>query len=395
MLVTRVIGDCPSCKSRNCFGNVSVGKNSILRGCGQCDFTKNIYLPSIKKKILYLDQFFFSNAFKKKEKRFIKTANKIKDLTDKQVLVVPYSNIHEDETYLWRGYMDDDKEGLLEFIKISSRGHKFKADTEIEISQIIKSFKKFLRNDYSVFNLELSEIFDSEIHGWENYFWIDVTLGNLRDSEEMRRIKENTVEWLVDEIFPVWREKSYSFEEYVKEENQSAVKAYVEVYLEYAERMARGDFMAQLDSPVLSQVIELMISCLPRDSSIEVVTEKLGNFFRSAYFTDLPFQWLSSRMFAKLREQVRAGAYKNSTKAKKRLSGFFYDVKHISTYAPYCDAIVVDNSMFEMVDNKPISIGDKYNTQVFSLNNWNEFEIWLERLYLEISLEHAEALKEL
>jgi hypothetical protein len=40
---------------------------------------------------------------------------------------------------------------------------------------------------------------------------------------------------------------------------------------------------------------------------------------------------------------------RDAKKAVKRLSGYFYDGKHVATYAPYCDAFVVDQAMAELL----------------------------------------------
>jgi len=49
---------------------------------------------------------------------------------------------------------------------------------------------------------------------------------------------------------------------------------------------------------------------------------------------------------------VKEGAYTNAERAVKRLSGFYYDVKHIAIYAPYCDAFVVDQPMAELTNGR-------------------------------------------
>jgi hypothetical protein len=49
-------------------------------------------------------------------------------------------------------------------------------------------------------------------------------------------------------------------------------------------------------------------------------------------------------MYASLKAIVKEGGSTHPN-AVERLSGFHYDVKHIATYAPYCDAFVVDRPM--------------------------------------------------
>jgi hypothetical protein len=61
-LVTRIIGDCPSCGAKNCFGNVMVHGDAVERGCMSCSHGYHWPLTPVHKKVLYLDQFFFSRA---------------------------------------------------------------------------------------------------------------------------------------------------------------------------------------------------------------------------------------------------------------------------------------------------------------------------------------------
>ena len=154
MLVTRVIGDCPGCGAQNSFGNVSIHGDSVLQGCMSCNYRKTIWLPPIRKKILYVDQFFFSHAFRGQLPQFVKAAKRIRQISHLQLLAVPYSSIHEDETNQWRGYAGKSKEDLMEFIKAASSGHEFKPAYRVERSQIIKAFEAFLSNKPSAYEIE-------------------------------------------------------------------------------------------------------------------------------------------------------------------------------------------------------------------------------------------------
>src|SRR5690348_7900094 len=104
MLVTRIIGSCPACKAADAFGNVLIARDRVLRGCKVCRYSEEIPLPQLAKKVIYLDQFFFSGAFREKDARFAEAAELIKKAASNQLLVAPYSSIHEDETFQWRGF---------------------------------------------------------------------------------------------------------------------------------------------------------------------------------------------------------------------------------------------------------------------------------------------------
>ena len=67
-----------------------------------------------RKKSMISNLPFLSNIFKKKDERFVHAGNIIDQLANNQLLVCPYSDIHEIETYLWN---DKDKTNLMELLK--------------------------------------------------------------------------------------------------------------------------------------------------------------------------------------------------------------------------------------------------------------------------------------
>ncbi len=73
-----VIGDCPKCGAEKQYGNALISNNIILRGCEKCDMRERVQLPPIKKKVIYLDQFFFSAAYREGGARFVAIAQKNK-----------------------------------------------------------------------------------------------------------------------------------------------------------------------------------------------------------------------------------------------------------------------------------------------------------------------------
>ena len=65
----------------------------------------------------------------------------------------------------------------------------------------------------------------------------------------------------------------------------------------------------------------------------------------------------------------------------------------ISTYAPYCDAIVVDNLMFQWATDPLIDLPKRFGVRLFSRLNWDEFLTYLADLAASQRPEVDEALK--
>jgi hypothetical protein len=390
MLVTRILGDCPGCGAKGRFGNVSVRADHVLRGCMSCKYSTTIWLPETRKRILYLDQFFFSSAFRDRDPRFIRAAQRIRDISALQLLAVPFSSIHEDETHQWRGYDGKNKDDLMEFIKATSRGHEFEPSYEVEQTQIVRAFQAYLQGKSPAFDLQHGDAVPSDIHEWDDYFRIDVGR-YINDIELIRDLKRQGVEMLVD-AFPGWRQSTNTFDQDVALELREAAKNYFEAYLKYAARIATGDYAALLDSPIMAMVVQALLHCLPEDSAPEESLKKIAAFFQSEHFAEIPYQWLSVRVFATLKDMVKRGAYTNREAALQRLAGFFQDMKHVSIYAPYCDAFVMDQAMAALVADRRIALEDRYGVKVFSLNNWDGFLAWLDGLECAMSQEHRAGL---
>jgi hypothetical protein len=353
MLISRVTGDCLGCGGVRTYGNVSVRGEYVLRGCTQCRYSTRIPLPPIRKKVLYLDQFFFSKAFKQSDQRFSDAANVIADLASLQLLAVPWSTIHEDETHMWPGHGGMSKNDLMSFIKISARGHRFQAAYNVEREQLVRAFQSFLDGKPAAYLIDPDEALSDRLHQWDDYLWIDV--GSYIGGIELKSsLKKRAAEELAD-AFPVWRSSKRNFEQEVELETRSGAQSYMRLYIEYVQRITSGDLSATFDSPIMSMVVDTLMHEVP-PASAEDRLARVVTFLQSGHFAEAPYQWIGSRIFAVLRQQVRNGAHPNREVAIQKLSGFCEDVKLVSTYAPYCDAIFLDKSMGALVTDPRIDL---------------------------------------
>lgn len=386
MLVTRILGDCPSCKGINCFGNVSVHSDHVLRGCQRCKHETYVWLPEIRKKVLYLDQFFFSGAFRGGDPRFVEAAERVKRAAHLQLLVAPYSSIHEDETRLWRGHIDFTNTDLLDFIKATSRGSEFHPDYEVEETQVINAWSAFLKGEPAEIIFEDEDALEGALDEWDDYFRIDVG-GYFKDVELMRTLKDQAVDGLV-KMFEQWRASTRTFDQDVAVETLVTGKNYIDSYLTMIRRIAQGDDEAFLDSPMIAKVVEQMLHSLPKDQSLDEQLNRCADFFQSEHFQQVPNVWISARMYATLKAMVKRGAYAKPNDARQRLSGVFEDIRHISLYAPYCDAFFMDQPMAEIVRQPSVDLQGRYGVRVFSLNNLDQFFVWLDELESDMSEDH-------
>lgn len=385
MLVTRVLGDCPGCGAKNSFGNVSV-HDYVLRGCAYCSYQSTVWLPEVRKKVIYLDQFFFSGALRGKDPRFKVAAERVKRMCHLQLLVAPYSSVHEDETHQWRGHDGMTKDQLMEFIKAASRGAEFEKDYSVERTQVLKAWEAFLQGRPPAYVFESRDAIQGALNKWDDYLRIDVG-GYMRDIELKRQLKEDAVDNLV-RVLDQWQVSAQTFGEAVALEIHDAGRQYVDTYATMLRRYADGDLGAAINSPLIAKVMEHMMHWLPEDLPPPERVRRCIEFFQSQHFAEVPNEWLSSHMFAAMREMVKRGTFSNRGEARQRLSGVFEDIKHISLYAPYCDAIVIDKFMADLVSQPTVNLPKRYGLKVFSLSNWEALLGWLDSLEASMSDEH-------
>lgn len=135
-----------------------------------------------------------------------------------------------------------------------------------------------------------------------------------------------------------------------------------------------------IDSNVNSQIVERLMHYGAEHLPAPVRMQRIMAFFDSAHFANVPLERISAEFFALLRGMVRNGAYVSREKALKRFKGFFFDVRFISTYAPYCDAMVVDIVMHRWATDPLIDLPSRFGTKFFSRANWQDFIAYLDSI---------------
>jgi len=301
--------------------------------------------------------------------------------------VAPYSSIHEDEVFQWQGANND----LMEFVKKVSLGHKFERPEMVERTQTMKAFGNFLHDRSSEYLLEERDVLPNNVHQWDDYFWINIG-SYLGDPKQVESIKKTNVEGLVN-TYEKWRKSTHSFNEHICVEIHYYVKLLFDGWFDTLTKILQGDHQALLGPSHGYFIISSLLMHFSEDTAPQESLKKIADFFQSEYFANCPYQWISTRMFAKLRDQVKNGAYPNPDNVRDEHSGLMHDIKHISTYLPYCDAFVLDKKMHAILSDPKINVGNKYKTKIFSMNNWDEFYTWIVELELAVSEDHKQALK--
>lgn len=389
MLITRHLEEpCPKCGEIGQYGNVNVGGNILNRGCNRCGEWLRYPLPELQKKIIYLDQFFLSHAFRNCEQPFVDVANRIRDMAERQLIVAPYSSVHRDETHLWR---HKQQEELYKFIKQTARGYEFNQAYEIKQTQMHRAFDAFRKKSSVDNSIEARDAFREDIHKWDDYFWIDIK-PYLGDLEAMRQGKADAIAALVA-LFPEWATLKTTFEEDVVAEARGYGRSLLDQYLKMVFSVGNDGLLEYLQTPIDTMYVESLLHYDSNTIEIGERIKRISSFFSSEYFYHIPNIRISCGLFAVLRKLVKKGAYSNPENAKKKLKGLFYDSECISVFGPYSDAIFIDREMNNWCEDPGANLFGGYATNVFSVQSWDGFNSYLDQVEKNYSEDIQKALR--
>lgn len=357
-----------------------------LRAIRPVQITKEMLGIQTRKSLLYLDQNFLSSAYSGKDPRWDAAMRRINELLDLQLLAVPYSSTHEEETQ----FLGERGDELLTFIRSAARGHSFEPYYHVERTQVVRAFQAYMANAPASYVREERDAVPSQVHDWDGPFIVSVHRA-ASAVERKRGLKQRGVEELVRTLSD-WKTSANIFEQDVEREIRDSARILIENHGKKAARVWAGDFSALHDSPVNAEIVEDMLYILQLKGAPEPATV-IGSFFKSEHFAEVPSEQLFARLFSAFKKRVREGAYRNPEKARKNLSGFFYDVQHAATYAPYCDAFFTDRFMADLLDDVNVAVERTFGCKVFSAGKWREFLAWLDDVESHMTAEHADGLR--
>ncbi|HEY8009565.1 MAG TPA: hypothetical protein VIE67_01035 [Rudaea sp.] len=364
-----------------------ISNDQLIRGCSKCGTTETIPLPELKKTILYLDQFFLSAAFRENQQRFVDAIDRIRSLAAQQLLVCPWSDLHETETHQWP---DSKQQELWDFVKKTASGHRFSHSASIKSAQISRGFWSFVDRDPSKNFVEKEDVFHSDIHGWDNHVWIDIR-SRIDDAEAVRRGKTTVAKGIAG-LFDAWRAHPQSFAKDVQDECSGYVKTIETDYIEYmvSPNMATiQGFLGSWNAQVFNHLMVEQDMRLSFDDRLA----KVRDFLRSDSFSAIPYVDASCRIFASLRKAVRRGELPTAERAEEAMFGFGQDMEMISVFAPYTDAVFMDRAMHRWITDKECGLPNQYGFRAFSVANFDEFHAFLENVEKNKPKDHDAWLK--
>ena len=393
---------CPKCGAEE-YGVLSVSDTRCVRRCRACWHTATVYLPEIRKKIVYVDQFAFSNIMKflspevKGHERaaaepFWKELFEILGVVcHLQLVACPDSREHQHESLTSPFY-----KGLKHTYEHFSGGVSFHDAETIRVRQIADLARAWLKNEPVNFDFSPESISSGRLHEWSGRIFVtaDVVLPGTVD--ELRTMR-STIHQGLQGIFEQWRREKKSFKEVFAAEKVAYGQTLVKMYADDCRKRAQmAVMMMRGQMPSLNDVLpsrtENLVKNLEfmfqQEAGNEMGNTKLAEFFRSGAINEVPFNLIAAAMDASLAAKAAAGQKEIPNQ------GTATDINIVSTLLPYCDAMFVDNKCRALLQDIPRDYALPYACKVFSPNTGADFIRYLIEIRDSVTPDHLKLIEE-
>lgn len=389
---------CPACGAEK-LGTLSISDYGIERRCRGCLHSPpSERLPPVPKKVVYLDQFVFSEIAKaldpvwREERpggrgRWLRLFDGLDRALKLQLIVCPESPVHEKESIVHRHYVV-----LRRLYRHFAAGTSFEFPTRVHAIQLGHALRSKLEERPVDFDsIDRSEVVHGPLDAWIPRIQIHVDFPLYPDSDLLKRVRENSGR-AFQESFERWRQERRPFDDVYHEERLGHAQITLILFQKYAtalQEVQRGinTDMETIWNPRMEVATLLGLSSLAEMYGIEPAqaVQFVGDFLESEDALTAPHNEISSLLMAGLCRQAASGQLKPPSQ------GMWNDMEIISAYLPFCDAMFLDRQCASLLADEPIkSYVDPFGTRIFSVRTGEEFLAYLTELEVAAGSEHTE-----
>lgn len=361
----------PQCTGNETLGLLDVGGRKLTRRCTKCRHTVRETLPAIDKKVIYLDQFVVSELFKVKKGTRRKDAltpfweeahRRVQRALLLQQAVFPDSNIHLDETIVYR-----DGNELRLFHDMMGGDVTFMADHDVELHQLWEFADAFLNGQTApTIALDVDEILEGQRNTWLPLLHITANMDFSHFAPDVRSSRDSLEAALAD-LAKKWGTDKHGFEDALRMEIGTLLRAHIQGFAAAQERMAKavtaGNAKAMMEA-ALHQSNVLMRQLKEKFGKSNDAMLLLAAFCNWPELEHMPQHRIAAHLYAAIARSMAAG----QVKAPK---GMMNDIRAVSTYGPYVDAMFIDKGCAELL--RQIGPRVRLKARTFSLNDKQEF----------------------
>lgn len=348
-----------------------------------CRYSESTRLPEVQKTVVYLDQNAFSTLFNvrsggrlpKGHEEFSEEFHRLSQRAlHLQQVVFPHSDIHHGETIVFH-----ESQALRQAYEIMGGDARLIDTHEVELMQTIEIATARLEGRLPNLTFDVDEVLTRDRNQWLPDMHITVNADYGRFAPALRRSRDRAHEAMA-ELVAKWADEKPSFETVLKRElaayGLSKVRALAGALDAHAAASASGNIEGIINTSgshimhehrVLEMVFER--AGIPR----EECTKQVVDFWLSEEAAKQPLHVIEAHLFAAVARRVSQG--------QRRFSrGLMNDVRAISAYAPYVDAMFVDKEFEVILNETPQLRRLPIKAQIFSFKSAQAFIDYLTEL---------------
>jgi len=385
---------CPHCgHTLNVQDVIQSMKKDEARGyCSQCKIWTPFQLPSIRKKIVYLDQSLLSDMCREETGIAQRLYHKLVELKRLQKIFLVISDIHCNETSAIP--VTDTKEKIWKLQNTLANGRIAGNLYDVFAAQT----RRMLTAHDGTDSFPITDIGLDDPHRWQVGMNIEPTNSGLiklhqentapRDlrNEKFRNIFDQQVRNIPDcrgvrdclnHVTELWRN-----------DIQQGINAYQQqceillIMQQLTEDLETGKPISHpiphLSDAPFRRIVGDVVNGLNEPAALQRWSELLKNnpiLICSSLRIRIAFE-------AELLWSRWQGHRSNPKKFNKNFGvSCQNDIDHISAFVPYVDALTTDDDMRNLC-KREVVIEElaRFSTKIFSKNNYDEFEVWLDSL---------------
>lgn len=401
---------CPYCNLPTGFKVVNISENSYSRQCDKCKEIATNILPTLKKAIIYIDQFALSNMMRSihpetRDKRdkadpFWRTLfGKLDRLSKLQLIAIPMSSTHEEESRMTKDYK------RIERVNFQlSGGRAFKKINTIKRDEVLAFLPCWLEGkSIESIILNRSSFFENKIDGWQSKIIVNNNLPDIEFwSNGLREMQKETAVDYNELLKERWEQQknmsTRAFFEYVLLEEADAFGRTAlklgKAFYEKQWAIKNGDVDSTIHDLLPTPSFELLDALGSSFQTYGVaetkIAENIFGYLTSPIMRELPFIKISSALQAAAFRKYCAG---QKDIPKERNPSILTDIETISAVMPFCDAMMIDNECRNYLHEPSTRELIPYDTILFSTSNRAELVNYLEQIESSASNEHLQLVE--
>ena len=363
---------------------LSIGGQFLNKRCTNCRATERVLLPELNKKAIYLDQFMFSTIYNVENKGNLQKgheafAKEVHRLLRRCVLLqqvfLPDSDIHHDETTVFRNSV-----GLRSSYEFFGGGISLMDSHDIKLRQNIQFAKAYFDDTEPVVTFDIDEITRDRRNVWLPQMHVSVPIDYSQFADHIRNVRSEVYD-LIKDIAENWFKKKVSFENILEDEFLAIGRVKIQEFLKWCHKGLNPDpndlqaLIENFNKPIYREYFGLCRLLKNRGVDDEDLQfSEIMKFWDWDRQREIPHERISAYLFAAVARRVAAGEKKIIDR------GLINDVRTISIYTPYVDALFIDKKCAALLKEEPLKSELNYKARVFSLGDTDEFLEYLREI---------------